>query len=173
MGFPLSMTNQTEQIGFVLISKWFYRVIPALVISLASQCILAQDLTATNTRVRMVPPGSAVSAVFVDLTSQHDDAVIGVESPAAVKVEMHLSAMQGGIMQMRKIEQIPLPAGATVSLEPGGLHLMLIGLVRDLHLGETIALRLRLRSGKSVTITARVSKIMPAMGRKIDVHGKH
>lgn len=59
---------------------------------------------------------------------------------------MHESRMDGDVMQMHKMESIPLPAGAETTFEPGGLHVMLIGLKQDLKVGEQIPVTLHFKS---------------------------
>jgi copper(I)-binding protein len=62
----------------------------------------------------------------------------------------------GGMMSMREVPSIALPAGSTVELAPGGLHLMLIDLVEDLSPGDTFELTLEFEQADSVTVTAEV-----------------
>jgi periplasmic copper chaperone A len=62
----------------------------------------------------------------------------------------------GGMMSMREVPSIALPAGNTVELAPGGLHLMLIDLVEDLSPGDTFELTLEFEQADSVTVTAEV-----------------
>jgi hypothetical protein len=61
----------------------------------------------------------------------------------AERVELHSMQMQGDVMRMRQVDAIELPAGATVELAPGGLHLMLMGLKSPLKAGERLPLVLR------------------------------
>jgi periplasmic copper chaperone A len=62
----------------------------------------------------------------------------------------------GAMMSMREVPEIALPAGATVELAPGGLHIMLIDLVEDLSPGDTFELTLEFEQTDSVTVTAEV-----------------
>ncbi len=67
-----------------------------------------------------------------------DDRLIAVSTPLAGRVELHRSTMEDGIHRMEKVDSITVPAGGTVALEPGGLHVMLIDLRFMLMAEETI-----------------------------------
>lgn len=90
------------------------------------------------------------------------DALVGVDSPAAQRVELHASSMSGGVMKMSQEAQVPLPAGGQVSFAPGGRHLMLIGLKRPLKTGERVPATLRFASGQQLKVDFVVSPAAPA-----------
>jgi copper(I)-binding protein len=145
---------------------------------LAAAAVLADD-TATiavdDPYARAVPPGQPNSAVFMALTNTGDGprALVAAESEAAATVELHTHSMQDGMMRMRRIERIELPAGERVVLEPGGLHVMLIGLAEQLEPGMAVALTLMLDDGSRVPVTAPVRRIDGAMGGGMSGHGGH
>jgi copper(I)-binding protein len=102
------------------------------------------------------------------------DALIGVDSSLARKVEMHATSMAGGMMQMRAEQRVPLPAGGEVSFAPGGRHLMFVGLKRALHPGDRLPATLHFASGAQLRVEFAVgsggppadgpaSRRMPAM----------
>ena len=70
------------------------------------------------------------------------DALIAAESPVAARAELHTHIKDGDVMRMRQVPSIDVPAGGTVSLQPGGLHIMLIDLKQPLRQGETFPLTL-------------------------------
>ncbi|MGZ6343846.1 MAG: copper chaperone PCu(A)C [Candidatus Limnocylindrales bacterium] len=85
------------------------------------------------------------------------DALLSVSSPDASSVEMHESGMDSsGMMAMRPVARIEVPAGATVTLEPGGLHLMLVGLTAPLPAGGTLQLDLRFEHAGTISVQAAV-----------------
>ena len=63
-----------------------------------------------------------------------------------------------GMMTMQPVESIEVPAGETVALEPGGYHVMLIGLVEDLEVGDTVEVTLEFESGETQAVTAEVKE---------------
>lgn len=121
----------------------------------------ADPIAVDDPYARAVPPGQPNSAVFMALTnpSGEERALVAAESPAAAVVELHTHRMDGGMMRMRRVERIALPPGERVVLEPGGRHLMLIGLQRPLAPGETVALTLTLDDGSRVPLEAPVRPI--------------
>lgn len=58
----------------------------------------------------------------MDITAQAPATLVAAESPVAGKVELHTMSMDGGVMKMRPLEKIELPARKTVNLRPGGYH---------------------------------------------------
>lgn len=84
------------------------------------------------------------------------DALLRVETSAAEKAEIHEMKMEGTIMRMRSVERLALPAGETVTLAPGGLHIMLIGLKGPLKEGETLPLRLVFEKAGTIEVSAAI-----------------
>ncbi len=116
--------------------------------------------------VRAVPPGATVSAAFMTLHNPTGAprAVVAAASPAATTVELHTHQHDGGVMRMRQVERIDVPAGGQTALAPGGYHVMLIGLTGPLAEGATVPLTLTLDDGTRVTVDAPVRAVAPAGG---------
>ena len=121
-------------------------------------------------RVAIVPEPPATgeappvnSAAYVRLTNATDsaDALVGVETTIADTAEIHSVSMDGGVMRMRAVDSVAVPAGGEAVLEPGGYHVMLIGLREPLEEGATVALTLRLRSGRVLELSAPVRRQPP------------
>ena len=95
--------------------------------------------------------GGGMSAVYmvVHNRSDEDDTLIGVHSDAANAAEVHRTAMENGVMQMQPAGGVAVPAKGQVTLEPGGLHVMLMGLRQDL------------REGSAVTVTMQFERAVP------------
>jgi hypothetical protein len=102
----------------------------------------------------------AVSAAYMVLVnnSANADAIVKAESDVAKTVELHNVIMENNVMQMRQVEAIEVPANGQVELKPGGFHVMLIGLTRDLKEGEEVVIKLTTRSGKTIEVKAPVRK---------------
>lgn len=98
------------------------------------------------------------SAAYLQLrnSGSRADVLVGVSSPAAARAELHTHKMDGGMMRMRRIAQVNLPAGKTVAFRPGGSHIMLIGLKEPLTAGDEIKLTLRFRHAKPLTLSVPV-----------------
>jgi copper(I)-binding protein len=71
-------------------------------------------------------------------------------------VDVHEIVMDDGMMRMREVAGIALPAGETVMLEPGGFHIMLLDMPEMLEAGTEVVLTLTFASGTEVPVTATV-----------------
>ncbi len=83
------------------------------------------------------------------------DVLLSASSEVAETVELHMTMMQDGNMQMTHQMNVPVPSGETV-FEPGGLHVMLIGLKNDLKAGDTFAATLQFEKAGEKTLTITV-----------------
>jgi periplasmic copper chaperone A len=103
----------------------------------------------------------ATSAVYMTLVNPtgQADALIGAATDAAEIVELHLSSMDNGIMRMRPVERIDVPANGQAELMPGGYHVMLIGLTRDLDAGDTIDLTLNFEQAGALELSVPVRRM--------------
>jgi hypothetical protein len=102
------------------------------------------------------------AAVYMQLTNNGPTAaMVGATSAAAEVVELHTHINDRGVMRMRQIPRIDLPSGEKVELRPGGLHVMLIGLRRDLNVGEDVAVTLEFSDDSKQALTVPVVRVMP------------
>ena len=104
----------------------------------------AADLDVKSAWARGTVPAQQVSGAFMELTSKAGAVLVGVTTPVAEEAEVHEMRLEGGVMKMRAAPRLDLPAGQTVSLKPGGYHIMLIGLKQQLKAGESIPLTLKI-----------------------------
>ncbi|HET9462891.1 MAG TPA: copper chaperone PCu(A)C [Thiobacillus sp.] len=118
----------------------------ALLIS-ASLPAWAADISVSNAWARATMPGQHVSGAYMQIRSDADARLVSVSSPAVPRVEMHEMKMDGDVMRMREVKAIELPKGKTVSLEPGGFHIMLMNLQQPIAAGDVIPLILTVESG--------------------------
>ncbi|WP_206076864.1 copper chaperone PCu(A)C [Massilia horti] len=117
------------------------KIVALAAAALFSSAALAQ-VVVTDPWVRATVPAQKVSGAFMQLRSPTDARVVGVRSPVAGNAELHKMEMQGQSMKMRAVDAIDLPAGQTVTLGPGGYHVMLFDLKQQLKEGETVPLTL-------------------------------
>jgi len=87
-----------------------------------------------------------------------DDKLVKAASPVAEHVELHEHVMEDGAMRMRPVDGVPVPAGGSTALQPGGYHVMLIGLKQPLKEGERFPLTLTFEKAGTVTIEVPVVK---------------
>jgi copper(I)-binding protein len=129
--------------------------------------------------VRTAVPGQQGTGGFMKITAKQDMKLVGIRSPVAGVGEVHEMSMNAGVMTMRALPNgIDLPAGKTIELKPGGIHLMLMDLKQALPKDSTIPMTLLLKdkAGKDLKIEIKVpvSTRAPAMGsaEQMDMH-KH
>jgi len=89
------------------------------------------------------------------------DRLLSASSSAAGMVQLHTMSMEGDVMKMREVEAIDLPAGTTVELKPGGLHLMLMGLKSPLKEGSKVPLTLKFEKAGEVKVEVPVAAKAP------------
>lgn len=124
-------------------------------------------VSAEDAWVRATVPGQTVAAGYMKLRSSEAAALVDVSTPAAPKSEVHEMSMQDGVMKMRRVTRIPLPADRTVELKPGGYHLMLMNLPRPLKAGEKIPLTLVIEQADKKRVELRVeAEVRGATGAK-------
>lgn len=122
----------------------------------------AAEVKVESAWVRPTAPGQKVAGAFMKLTADSDMALVKGASPAARSVELHFMRMDGGMMEMRELKKIELPKDTTVSLEPGGLHIMLIGLKTRIKPGDKIPLSLTVKDRRGGRHIVPVSLDVPA-----------
>ncbi|MDQ1314404.1 MAG: periplasmic copper chaperone [Pseudomonadota bacterium] len=116
----------------------------------------AAEISVTDAWVRASMPGQKVSGAYMKIQSDADARLLGASSSAIPRVEVHEMKMDGDVMRMREVKAIDLPKGKTVSLEPGGFHLMLMNLPKPIVAGDVIPLVLTVESdGKQQTVEVR------------------
>lgn len=127
----------------------------ALTLSASAQDILVEDLWA-----RESPPGVTNGAAYMTLVNQTSDTdrLLSASAPVSERVELHTHLMEDGVMKMRQIEAIEVAPGAPTVLEPGGLHVMFIGLEAPLVDGEQFPLTLNFENAGEVTVEVPVQR---------------
>ncbi|GLQ07979.1 copper chaperone PCu(A)C [Sneathiella chinensis] len=126
------------------------------------------QLTAEDAWARSRPASAKVGGAYVTLINngKTDDRLIGAQSPVADRTELHTVEMQDGMMKMMEVKDgIPVPAGQTVALRPGGLHVMFMGLKETMEEGKTFPLTLTFEHAgdKQVTVQVRAAGAMKNM----------
>ncbi len=119
------------------------RLLPALLLALASNLSFAQPVTVVEPWARATVQGQKAAGVFMRLTSASDLRLVSASSPVAAFGQVHAMRMEGDIMKMQALKNgLELPAGKTVELKPGSYHLMLMDLKQPLLKDSTIPVSL-------------------------------
>jgi copper(I)-binding protein len=107
---------------------------------------------------RATPGHAENGAVYLTIISPTADRLTAASSPVAKKVELHTMSMQGGVMKMRPLAAIVIPAGQPVTLSPGGIHMMLEGLTQPLREGQPFPLTLSFDHAGPQQVTVAIEK---------------
>ncbi|MCD8523694.1 MAG: copper chaperone PCu(A)C [Saccharospirillaceae bacterium] len=121
--------------------------------------VLSQPLDIHDAYVREPIPGRYMSAAFMTLsnTTAQNKTLISASADWAGLIEIHTHLHDNGVMRMRQLESLTIPAGERVSLQPGGLHLMLFKL--QLPLSEPLPLTLCFDDGECQTVSAELRSL--------------
>ncbi|MDI5987365.1 copper chaperone PCu(A)C [Halomonas sp. M4R5S39] len=157
------------------------RVIASLL--LAAGLVLSTVATAHDYRLDDVrvshpfatpaPPGVPHGAAYVDIGVEGDEpaVLVGARSPASETVEFHDMSMDDGVMRMRRVERIDIPAGTLQTMRPGGgYHLMLMNLVTPLNEGERFPLTLEFAERGEIEVEVWVQGAREGSGDAADHH---
>jgi copper(I)-binding protein len=115
-------------------------------------------LAVTGAWARATAPGAPVGAVYlvIDNTAGKADRLLSVSTDRAERCEVHTMVQDGDVMKMRRVDPLHIAAGARLALEPGGTHVMLMGLKSPLVEGETLDLVMTFENAGALQIQAPV-----------------
>jgi len=148
--------------GFLVSPKWLLLLLLLGTARAQSQAPVYQlgHIQVSRLRAPPTPPTGGVAAVYLWITnSGKADTLVAVSSPIAAKAEMHSTTMVQGLMQMRPVEAVDIPPGATIKIEPGALHIMLQGLKQPLEPGTAFSLTLEFRDAGMLLVQVPVKAL--------------
>ena len=116
-----------------------------------------------NAWVRASIGDSKVSAAYLSIANRGEaaDRLVGVASERASHTMLHRSVVVGGVMKMHHVDALEIPPGGSVRLEPGGFHVMLMGVSPRLETGERISLTLIFERAGEVKLPVPVRRSPP------------
>jgi len=120
----------------------------------------AGEIRVTDAWSRATAPGQENGSVGLIITSQKDARIIAVASPLATSAELHTMTMEKGVMQMRQLDFLELPAKKAVTLGPGGNHLMLFGLKHPLNAGDLVPVTLTVQFADKKTVKIKIKALI-------------
>lgn len=129
--------------------------------SAACEAVTAGDLTLSAAWSRATIGADRPGVLYVTIRNDgpEADALTGLSTPAAAMPMLHETVVEDGVATMPHVMEVPVPAGATVALAPGGLHAMLMGLSGPLEAGATFPVTLAFARAGEVTVEAEVLPI--------------
>jgi len=121
----------------------------------------AGDIKIGHPWARPTTAGQSAGGGYLKLTNLAKEAgkgdrLVGANAEFAERVELHTMSMDGDVMRMRQVDAIDIPAGQTVELRPGGLHMMFVGLKQPLAKDGRLPLKLRFEKAGEVTVEVKV-----------------
>ena len=137
------------------------RVMLALTLAANSWLAAAQpDIQIEDAWVREAPPSARMLAAYMTLKNpaDQDQVLVEVQSPAFSHVMLHRSEVIDGVARMIHLDEVVIPAGGSVQLEPGGLHLMMPAPETRLSAGDRVPLVLLFADGNQIEVQAEVRK---------------
>ncbi len=123
-----------------------------------------EPVTVTDAWVRATVPGQTVTGAFLEISSPVRARIVGVESGIAESAEIHLSGMDNGVMTMRGVEKVDVPANQALRFAPGGYHIMLIDLKKPLSRGDKVPLTIQLERADKTRIEVSFEATVRAIG---------
>ncbi len=124
----------------------------------------------TDVWVKSTPPGATVSAAYMQIQSARAVKLVKAESPAAGLVELHNMSMKDGVMEMKAMGAVEIPAGKTVTLKPGGMHVMMMKVKQPIKAGDKVALTLTFEGADKKPL---VVKLDATARDAMQMHGGH
>jgi copper(I)-binding protein len=156
-----ALQNNKGSVGMK--SKLFLTVGAAISIAF-SGTVIAQSASVGPIKIeqaytRATMPGQQVAGGFMKIENKGGpaDQLISASSPVAGEVQLHEMSMEGNVMKMRQVKDIAVPAGGSVELKPGGLHLMFMNIKAPLTSGETVPVKLKFAKAGEVEVRMPVN----------------
>ncbi len=103
---------------------------------------------------------TSTDAVYFTIhnSGSQPDELVAASSSVATTVQLHKSQMVNGVMTMQPVQSITVNAGGQVQFQPGGYHVMLVGLKRDLNVGDTFQVTLTFKQAGAITVPVEVKQ---------------
>lgn len=119
-----------------------------------------QELSFADAWIRAVPPGMGMTAGFGTLRNEGsaDIVLTAFSSPEFGDVSLHRTEEVDGVSRMRSVPSLPVPAGATVELAPGGYHLMLMKQLRAIDAGQPVTVSMTAEDGRTFSFEVPVER---------------
>jgi periplasmic copper chaperone A len=115
------------------------------------------DLDIKGAWSRATPPGIEVGVAYLVIDNHgKPDRLLSVSSPIAKQTELHVSEMADGLMTMRHLNAVDIATGTPTKFEPGGKHIMLVGLKQPLKDGDAFPVTLTFENAGSIQVSVPI-----------------
>lgn len=126
-----------------------------LLLALAATPAAAQ-ISVEDAWIRATPPGAKTAAGYMIIRADSADRLLSVTSPAAERVETHITVQDGDVMRMREAKGYELPANGTLQLKPGGGHLMFVNIKAPMKEGTSVPATLKFQRAGEIKVEFQV-----------------
>jgi copper(I)-binding protein len=120
---------------------------------------IKDDIRIMRAWARATAPGQDQAAVYLTIASKRAATLVALSTPLAKTCQFHVMTTDNGMMRMREVSQIEIPAGSPVDLEKSGYHAMLIGLKSQLREGGILPFVLTVKVGKQTVNVAASAEV--------------
>ena len=116
------------------------------------------DIQVRHPWSRATPPGAVTAAGYMEIrnSGRETDRLTGASTPAAERVELHITVREGDVVRMREVPYLEVPARQRLALRPGGPHFMIVGLKKPFERGERVPLNLRFERAGELQVLIEV-----------------
>lgn len=139
------------------------RYVIAIIMLFCAAQAWAGNVVVSNASARATAPGQESAAIQFTITSKTEARLVAIVSPVAGAVEIHSMTHDDGMMKMRALEFLPLPAGKKVRLGSSGMHVMLLDLKKPLKAGESVPLTITVefadKREEKISVNANVKSL--------------
>lgn len=140
--------------------NFFFYILIAVAALLGGHAV-AQDIMITNAIAAPSPTSqSRTGAVYLSIMNmgKENDDLVSISTPVSASAMLHESKDDNGVMKMEMRDQLEIPAGKTIDILPGHMHIMLVGLKAPLKIGDNVPLEMTFKKSGKVFVDAIVGK---------------
>ncbi|WP_241242439.1 copper chaperone PCu(A)C [Thalassotalea sp. G2M2-11] len=129
---------------------------------LLSNQVIASEVSVEHGYVRATIPGTKVSSAYMEIVNEGEKPVVLLSASGQIsdRIEIHQHTMENGMMRMRQQDSLTIPAHDSVTLQPGGYHLMIFNVTQPLKVNDEITLTLHFKEAAAMTVTLPVKSIV-------------
>ena len=141
--------------------KWLALAAALLVLPALAHNHEQGDIQVRHAWSRATPPGASIGVGYMEIRNRgkQADRLVAASTPAAKRVELHVTQREGDVTRMRQVESYEIPARERFVLRPGASHLMLVELARALKPGERFPMTLRFERAGEMEIELEVQEL--------------
>ena len=133
----------------------------AIWLTVFSSLGIADVISFSNAYIPLMPPASKVYAAYMSISnaSEQPRKIVGVSAEGFAMAHIHQSTIKDGIASMHSMHELSVPAGETISLVPGGIHVMLMKPDAEFVKRNTVTIQIMFADGEIATVEATLGKL--------------